>query len=165
MFLKFFVIRWFYIYTPEIIQLYQWFLSPLAGIRKCPWKYLLCVSLSVLLILAVVGLLLWYFCKWIGRFFLDSLNDFCHCMDLVWWSSSCVCVYVAVYYQCFLGKSCRSGDKCLSSSQWCDGVKDCPHGDDESHCCKTIKSTHHTTYPCILYLLSCIISVTSMVAE
>lgn len=97
MFLKFFVIRWFYIYTPEIIQLYQWFLSPLAGIRKCPWKYLLCVSLSVLLILAVVGLLLWYFCKWIGRFFLDSLNDFCHCMDLVWWSSSCVCVCMLQY--------------------------------------------------------------------
>ncbi|XP_059208094.1 transmembrane protease serine 2-like [Centropristis striata] len=40
----------------------------------------------------------------------------------------------AVYYQCLLGKSCKSGGKCLSSSQWCDGVKDCPRGEDESHC-------------------------------
>ncbi|XP_041808535.1 transmembrane protease serine 2 isoform X2 [Chelmon rostratus] len=70
------------------------------GMKKCHWKYTLCASLCVLLILAVVSLLLWYF----------------------------------LYYQCLLGKSCRSGGKCLSHSQWCDGVKDCPHGEDESHC-------------------------------
>ncbi|XP_040906700.1 transmembrane protease serine 2 [Toxotes jaculatrix] len=70
------------------------------GIKKCQWKYILCVSLCVVLVLAVVGLLLWYF----------------------------------LYYQCLLGKSCRNGGKCLSSSQWCDGVRDCPHGEDESQC-------------------------------
>ncbi|XP_076607212.1 transmembrane protease serine 2 [Chaetodon auriga] len=70
------------------------------GIKKCHWKYALCVSLCVLLILAVVGLLLWYF----------------------------------LYYQCLLGKSCRSGGKCLSLSQWCDGVRDCADGQDESQC-------------------------------
>lgn len=41
------------------------FLSCLAGIKKCHWKYILCASLCVLLILAVVGVLLWYFCKFI----------------------------------------------------------------------------------------------------
>uniref|UniRef100_A0AAQ4NVX3 Transmembrane serine protease 2 n=1 Tax=Gasterosteus aculeatus aculeatus TaxID=481459 RepID=A0AAQ4NVX3_GASAC len=39
-----------------------------------------------------------------------------------------------LYYQCLLGRSCGNWDKCLSSSQWCDGVKDCSHGEDESHC-------------------------------
>ncbi|KAA8586485.1 hypothetical protein FQN60_000321 [Etheostoma spectabile] len=70
------------------------------GIKKYQWKYVLCASLCVLLILAMVSLLLWYF----------------------------------LYYQCLLGKSCRSGGKCLSPSQWCDGVKDCSHGEDESQC-------------------------------
>nr|XP_046266196.1 transmembrane protease serine 2 [Scatophagus argus]XP_046266197.1 transmembrane protease serine 2 [Scatophagus argus] len=70
------------------------------GIKKCHWKYVLCTSLCVLLIMAVVGLLLWYF----------------------------------LYYQCLLGKSCRSGEECLSPSQWCDGVRDCSHGEDESQC-------------------------------
>ena len=53
----------------------------------------------------------------------------------------CVCVCVlAVYYQCVLGRSCRSGGKCLSSSQWCDGVTDCPNGEDESQCSKICHS-------------------------
>ncbi|XP_047462183.1 transmembrane protease serine 2 [Mugil cephalus] len=38
------------------------------------------------------------------------------------------------YYQCILGKSCRDGGQCLSPSQWCDGVRDCSHGEDESQC-------------------------------
>ncbi|XP_034406164.1 transmembrane protease serine 2 [Cyclopterus lumpus] len=70
------------------------------GINKCQVKYILCASLSVLVILAVVGLLLWYF----------------------------------LYYQCLLGMMCGSGVTCLSHSQWCNGVKDCPHGEDESQC-------------------------------
>uniref|UniRef100_A0A8D2ZJN8 Transmembrane serine protease 2 n=1 Tax=Scophthalmus maximus TaxID=52904 RepID=A0A8D2ZJN8_SCOMX len=57
--------------------------------------------------------------------------------------SLCVALFLAVvgillwyflYYQCLLGKSCRSGGKCLSPSQWCDGVRDCSHGEDESQC-------------------------------
>ncbi|XP_070699623.1 transmembrane protease serine 2 [Pempheris klunzingeri] len=70
------------------------------GTQKCPWKYILCASVCVLLILAVVGLLLWYF----------------------------------LYYQCLIGKLCRRGGKCLSPSQWCDGVTDCSHGEDEAQC-------------------------------
>ncbi|XP_042286428.1 transmembrane protease serine 2 isoform X2 [Thunnus maccoyii] len=70
------------------------------GVKRCQWKYILCVSLCAVLVLAVVGLLLWYF----------------------------------LYYQCLLGKSCRSGGACLSASQWCDGVQDCSHGEDEAQC-------------------------------
>ncbi|XP_071316596.1 transmembrane protease serine 2 [Trachinotus anak] len=70
------------------------------GIKKCHWKYILSAALCVLLVLAVVGLLLWYF----------------------------------LYYQCLLGKLCKSGGKCLSSSQWCDGVTDCSGREDESQC-------------------------------
>lgn len=65
---------------------------------KCHWKYIVCVSLSALLVAAVVAILLWYF----------------------------------LYYQCIRGRSC--GGRCLSHSQWCDGVKDCPGGEDESRC-------------------------------
>ncbi|XP_074528587.1 transmembrane protease serine 2, partial [Halichoeres trimaculatus] len=39
-----------------------------------------------------------------------------------------------LYYQCLLGRSCSNGGKCLSLSQWCDGVQDCPKGEDESRC-------------------------------
>ncbi|XP_061596206.1 transmembrane protease serine 2 [Cololabis saira] len=64
-----------------------------------------------------------------------------------WKNVLCACLCVAVilavvalllwyflYYQCLLGKSCGAGGKCLSSSQWCDGVLDCSRGEDESHC-------------------------------
>ncbi|XP_072302851.1 transmembrane protease serine 2 [Eucyclogobius newberryi] len=37
-----------------------------------------------------------------------------------------------LYYQCVVGKPC--GGKCLSLSQWCDGVKDCSDGQDENQC-------------------------------
>lgn len=39
-----------------------------------------------------------------------------------------------LYYQCALGKSCGPGGECLSPSQWCDGVRDCSNGRDESQC-------------------------------
>ncbi|XP_059208093.1 transmembrane protease serine 2-like [Centropristis striata] len=45
-----------------------------------------------------------------------------------------ILLWYFLYYQCLQGKSCKCDGKCLSSSQWCDGVKDCPHGEDESHC-------------------------------
>ncbi|KAK2879843.1 transmembrane protease serine 2 isoform X1 [Channa argus] len=45
-----------------------------------------------------------------------------------------VLLWYFLYYQCLVGKPCRSGGKCLSSSQWCDGVRDCPHGEDEAYC-------------------------------
>ncbi|KAM8897428.1 transmembrane protease serine 2 isoform 2-T2 [Spinachia spinachia] len=58
-------------------------------------------------------------------------------------ASLCVLLILAVaatllwyllYYQCLLGRLCGSGGKCLSPSLWCDGVKDCSHGEDESQC-------------------------------
>lgn len=70
------------------------------GIKNHQRKYILYAALLGLLILAVAGVLIWYF----------------------------------LYYQCLLGKSCKSDGKCLSPSQWCDGVQDCSHGEDESQC-------------------------------
>ncbi|PWA23165.1 hypothetical protein CCH79_00002239, partial [Gambusia affinis] len=39
-----------------------------------------------------------------------------------------------LYYRCPFGKSCGPGEKCLSFTRWCDGVKDCSNGADESQC-------------------------------
>ncbi|XP_062416331.1 transmembrane protease serine 2-like [Pungitius pungitius] len=43
-------------------------------------------------------------------------------------------VWYFLSYQCLLGRLCGNGGKCLSPSQWCDGVKDCSRGEDESQC-------------------------------
>ncbi|XP_041865180.1 transmembrane protease serine 2 [Melanotaenia boesemani] len=59
--------------------------------------------------------------------------------------SACLCVAVVLavgalllwyflFYRCLLGRSCGSGGKCLSLSRWCDGVRDCSRGEDESQC-------------------------------
>lgn len=143
----------FFSYLQHSNSLY--FLSCLAGIKRCHWKYILSASLCAVLVLAVVGLLLWYFCKliWISLQLLDihlvttgfsvmliSVDSwlllYVYSIQFVY----NVCVF-AVYYQCFTGKSCRSGGVCLSASQWCDGVRDCLHGEDEAQCCMTLKST------------------------
>uniref|UniRef100_A0A3Q2PH13 Transmembrane serine protease 2 n=1 Tax=Fundulus heteroclitus TaxID=8078 RepID=A0A3Q2PH13_FUNHE len=39
-----------------------------------------------------------------------------------------------LYYQCPFGRSCGPGGKCLSTTQWCDGVQDCSNREDESNC-------------------------------
>ncbi|CAL8364258.1 unnamed protein product [Lota lota] len=44
-----------------------------------------------------------------------------------------VLIWYFAFYQDTTGKSCQSG-KDLSASQWCDGVKDCQRGEDESQC-------------------------------
>ncbi|KAK6322366.1 hypothetical protein J4Q44_G00071580 [Coregonus suidteri] len=43
-------------------------------------------------------------------------------------------VWYFLSYQCVLGRSCSEGGVCLSASQWCDGIRDCPGGEDESQC-------------------------------
>ncbi|XP_010902688.2 transmembrane protease serine 2 isoform X3 [Esox lucius] len=45
-----------------------------------------------------------------------------------------VLVWYFLSYQCIFGSSCREGGMCLSASQWCDGVSDCPGGEDETQC-------------------------------
>ncbi|XP_057677938.1 transmembrane protease serine 2 isoform X1 [Corythoichthys intestinalis] len=37
-------------------------------------------------------------------------------------------------YKCALGRPCIYSGKCLYKSQWCDGVQDCSHGEDEAFC-------------------------------
>ncbi|XP_034034844.1 transmembrane protease serine 2 [Thalassophryne amazonica] len=79
------------------------------GVSRYPRKYVVCISLCMILVLLVVtAVLLWYF----------------------------------LYYQCLLGKLCKTDGACLSLSQWCDGVKDCPSGEDEAQCFRM----HGTNY-------------------
>uniref|UniRef100_A0A8C1WZJ4 Transmembrane serine protease 2 n=1 Tax=Cyprinus carpio TaxID=7962 RepID=A0A8C1WZJ4_CYPCA len=37
-------------------------------------------------------------------------------------------------FDCFQGRRCKTDNKCVSFSQWCDGEQNCPSGDDEAHC-------------------------------
>ncbi|XP_077448648.1 transmembrane protease serine 2 [Stigmatopora argus] len=45
-----------------------------------------------------------------------------------------ILLWYFLYHQCALGKSCTYSGECLRKSQWCDGVKDCSNGEDESLC-------------------------------
>lgn len=76
-------------------------------------------------------------CACIKRHFLHPCVWFAVCCNT---RDACCTRVFAVYYQCLLGRSCGNWDKCLSSSQWCDGVKDCSHGEDESQCCESFTS-------------------------
>ncbi|KAL4647245.1 transmembrane protease serine 2-like isoform X2 [Arapaima gigas] len=44
-----------------------------------------------------------------------------------------VLLWYFLSFRCALGMSCGDGT-CISTSQWCNGLKDCPSGDDEAQC-------------------------------
>ncbi|XP_035241906.1 transmembrane protease serine 2-like [Anguilla anguilla] len=70
------------------------------GVNTTCFKWLGAGLVSVLLLLVVAAVLLWYF--------LSS--------------------------RCLSGLSCNGGGHCISASQWCDGVIDCPGAQDEAQC-------------------------------
>ncbi|XP_061783961.1 transmembrane protease serine 2-like isoform X2 [Nerophis lumbriciformis] len=45
-------------------------------------------------------------------------------------------ILLAYYFssRCIHGVQCSAGGGCVWASQWCDGVRDCPHGQDEDDC-------------------------------
>ncbi|KAF5902383.1 transmembrane protease serine 2-like, partial [Clarias magur] len=45
-----------------------------------------------------------------------------------------VLIWYFVFWVCTLGRKCGQSNPCVRSSQWCDGVTDCPGGEDEAHC-------------------------------
>ncbi|XP_061073597.1 transmembrane protease serine 2 [Conger conger] len=45
-----------------------------------------------------------------------------------------VLVWYFLSSRCLSGVSCNGGGHCISPSQWCDGVMDCPGGQDEAQC-------------------------------
>ncbi|KAG7483683.1 hypothetical protein MATL_G00040980 [Megalops atlanticus] len=48
--------------------------------------------------------------------------------------ATAVLLWYFLSYQCAFGVTCGNNTKCISSSQWCNGVKDCPEGQDEAQC-------------------------------
>ncbi|XP_051973334.1 transmembrane protease serine 2 isoform X2 [Xyrauchen texanus] len=67
--------------------------------RKRIWPYVVGTVITLLIIVAVIVALFWYF----GVF---------DCQ----------------------GRRCKADNKCISHSQWCNGVPDCPSREDEAHC-------------------------------
>ncbi|KAM9456166.1 transmembrane protease serine 2 isoform 1-T1 [Clarias gariepinus] len=45
-----------------------------------------------------------------------------------------VLLWYFLYGVCTLGRRCGQSNTCVRSSQWCDGVTDCPKGEDEAQC-------------------------------
>ncbi|XP_018604077.1 transmembrane protease serine 2-like isoform X2 [Scleropages formosus] len=92
-------------YSPQAIPIHNIaapeLLEPTLNRTGQKRKYMCIVTsvVCVVLLLAVVAILLWYF----------------------------------LYFRCVFGMSCGDGG-CISVSQWCNGVKDCPLGQDETQC-------------------------------
>ncbi|XP_020320416.1 transmembrane protease serine 2 isoform X3 [Oncorhynchus kisutch] len=53
---------------------------------------------------------------------------------LVFLGATGALVWYFLFNQCVLGRSCRQGCVYLSASKWCDGIRDCPGGEDETQC-------------------------------
>ncbi|XP_029526886.1 transmembrane protease serine 2-like isoform X2 [Oncorhynchus nerka] len=53
---------------------------------------------------------------------------------LVFLGATGALVWYFLSNQCVLGRSCRQGCVYLSASKWCDGIRDCPGGEDETQC-------------------------------
>nr|XP_023824262.1 transmembrane protease serine 2-like isoform X1 [Salvelinus alpinus] len=53
---------------------------------------------------------------------------------LVFLGATGALVWYFLSNQCVLGRCCRQGGVYLSASKWCDGIRDCPGGEDETQC-------------------------------
>nr|XP_015196912.1 PREDICTED: transmembrane protease serine 2 [Lepisosteus oculatus] len=50
-------------------------------------------------------------------------------------------VWYFVSSTCVLGVFCQRSQLCIGASQWCDGVRDCPGGEDENQCLRLYGSS------------------------
>lgn len=97
---------------------------------------MLATVIVLLVVAAAVAVLLWYFGKNPKEWMSYGITV------LVFLLMSCVWALTGVF-ECN-GRECKADNLCISHSKWCNGVSDCPSGEDEAQCCKSLHILKHS---------------------
>uniref|UniRef100_A0A3Q1GDL0 Transmembrane serine protease 2 n=1 Tax=Acanthochromis polyacanthus TaxID=80966 RepID=A0A3Q1GDL0_9TELE len=92
-------------------------------------KFTVAAVICLLLLLLLAGILLAYYCELLKSCFWRSNLEYTHMLSVCSNTDPCP----SVSSPCSRGMRCGDGS-CVWESQWCNGVMDCPAGQDEAHC-------------------------------
>ncbi len=122
--------------------------------RRKKWPFILGIFITILVVAGVIAAVLWFYGK--------TFTHWCPTVHLpgyflLW----CPLSTPTGMFDCLQGRPCKTDNKCVSFSQWCDGVQDCQSGDDETQCCKNPLSSDmfNWSYSKIFTVLSVVVFV------
>lgn len=73
------------------------------------------------------------FLRPIGCDYIDMFSVNLFCANVKTWNlMGRICTYINIYYRC--DRSSSKVEYCVAHDMLCDGVRDCPNGEDEMSC-------------------------------